>query len=484
MGLRVALLIACSHAAVGAAETCVMKNGVNPWTDRTFTVDGLGGAIPLNQVVPKQAFNARRLVVPKGTKNAVIGVWKGASGTYAGRLGLKRTGLRARLVAPGGRTALTYDVMVFDNPPETTSFNGAGAGVLLIALNVDGPLVPRKTYARVYRGLKREQAFDGQAWPFKPGKRPVKMYVREPRAGVNADTGFMLLLHNWGGTYRQTVSWCNACADRYNVVGISVDYLQSGEGRVAKGIPYDHGYLQAMDCLRALYHVQQQLRDAGAAFSARRFYAAGASGGGNVTLMVNKLAPRTFACVMDLCGMPGLTDDIAYGRRGLNAGYSTDPKHPAYLTKDMQEIRDPGHPGHLAIQRLANPMNKVIIVHGLDDGSCAAVDKIAIYRNRVAAGFRPDGHFLTPWHIGSGGVQGTHHGIGSRLTVIQHFGDAYFLPAPDGHLAARTQGKNDFEAKARVVYPTTHGQYVVDYSQGPPTIAFTQTAARQAGTAD
>jgi predicted esterase len=475
MVIRVALIVVCFQGALCAVETCVMTNGVNPWTDREFTVDGLTGPLDLKQTVPKQKFNSRTLRVPAGAKNALIGVWQGASSRYVRLLGLKRTGLKARLARPDGGTALNYDVMIYDNPAPAMFFEHGGAGILLIALDVDLPTMSTKKDTRVYKGLAKEQEFEGQPWPLKPGKRLVKVYVREPSRGVDADTGFMLLSHNWGGKHTQVASWCNACADRYNVIAVSVNYLQSGEPKVTEGIPYDHGYLQAMDCLRALYHVQQQLTKAKAAFSARRFYAAGASGGGNVTLMVNKFAPHTFACVMDLCGMPGLTDDIAFGKGGLNAGYSKDPNSRAYLTQDMQEIRDPGHPQHLAVQHRANRANKVIIVHGLDDRYCAAVDKTAIYKNMLAAGFRPDGHFLTKWHLGRGGIESTGHRIGSRLKVIQHYGDDYFTPYPAGRLAAETKGKNDFEAKGQVIYPTTNGKYTIDYANGPPTISFSKT---------
>ena len=93
-------------------------------------------------------------------------------------------------------------------------------------------------------------------------------------------------------------------------------------------------------------------------FAAGRIYGTGGSGGGNVIQMANKFAPRTFTCIVGLSGMASLTDDIAFnlpGGSGLNARCSCDPASPAYLTKDMQEIRDLGHPGHLAeMARLGN----------------------------------------------------------------------------------------------------------------------------------
>jgi len=328
-----------------------------------------------------------------------------------------------------------------------------------------------------FKGLKLEQEFIGQEWSFKPGTRNVKMYVREPNNGINKDTGFMLLLHNWGGTYKQTKIWCDLLANCYNVVGISVNYLQSGEGKVTPGIPYDYGYIQAIDCLRAVYHVRQQLLDAGAVFNENRYYAAGGSGGGNVSLMCNKFAPHTFACIVDMCGMAALTDEIAFGECELNAGYSRDKKSPCFMSEDMQEIRDLGNPAHLLAQYKANPKNKVLIVHGLDDKTCCTY-KIKIFHNMVNAGFHPDGHFLTQWNVvNQQSVGNTEHSIGNRLAVIQEFGDDYLLPSPRGALAVQTSCKNDFERSAKVIYPTKNGRYVVDYSQGTPSIKFEKSTS-------
>jgi len=325
--------------------------------------------------------------------------------------------------------------------------------------------------------MQSEQEFVSQEWPFAPGERKVKMHVEVPAAGITAGTGLMLVLHNWGGRYNEAhyVAWCREFADRYNVVAASVNYLQSGGQPEAEGKrPYDCGYLQAIDCLRALYAIDEQLRASGTAYNPRRCYAMGGSGGGNVSLMVSKFAPHTFACIIDICGMPGLTDGIAYGLRetgtSLNAGYSRDPASSAFLARHMQEIRDPGFPAHLAIQFKANPASKVVVVHGLDDTSCPAVDKIRIFHDMMAAGFRPDGHFLTPWFVDGKAVTTTGHPVGNRMLVVERFADAYLLET--GALALAVPGPNDFERKIDVVFPVTGGQYVVDYSHGPPSIRF------------
>src|SRR5204863_409622 len=126
---------------------------------------------------------------------------------------------------------------------------------------------------------------------------------------VKPTTGLMLSLHNWGGRGFAGTADAKSLAERFNVVAVGVDYLQSGDN-ASNDIPepYDFGYLQALDALRALHFVFDGLQSRGIAFAKGRIFATGGSGGGNVTLMVNKLAPRTFACVIDLCGMARLTD--------------------------------------------------------------------------------------------------------------------------------------------------------------------------------
>ncbi|HRU05994.1 MAG TPA: DUF2920 family protein [Candidatus Brocadiia bacterium] len=323
------------------------------------------------------------------------------------------------------------------------------------------------------RLLAQDQEFDAQEWPFEPGPRKVKMWIQEPERGVNANTGLMLVLHNWGGFYTspEYVKWCKTFADRYNVVAVSVNYLQSGEDwkRTEGRLPYDHGYLQAMDCLGALYHVRRQLKAQGAAFNDSRIYSMGGSGGGNVTQMVMKLAPRAFACGVDICGMPGLTDNVAYGlgQDGckLNAGYSRDPASPCFLSVDMQEIRDFGHVEHNRIRFQLNPSQKIVIVHGVADRSCSVVRKIDQFQRMVALGMDVDGHFLTEWHVDGVVVTTTGHKVGDREQVVVRFADEYLLE--NGRMKKSAPGPSDFALGGEVVYPTTNGKFVIDYKAYP-----------------
>jgi len=193
-----------------------------------------------------------------------------------------------------------------------------------------------------------------QEWPLRPGPRKVRVLVHYPAgklANVGPATGVMLTLHNWGGVDCVGTADPKQLANRFNVIALCVNYLQSGPKDSIEGPePYDYGYLQSLDALRALYFAVHNLRELERPFAAGRLYCTGGSGGGNVTLMANKLAPHTFATVIDLCGMKKLTDDVAFnlpGGSGLDARYVRDANNPYRLTRDEQEIRFVGHPDHV-----------------------------------------------------------------------------------------------------------------------------------------
>ena len=315
--------------------------------------------------------------------------------------------------------------------------------------------------------------FEGQEYRLEPGERQVLMYIKEPSAGIGGNTGIILLSHNWGGTWELTRPWCDVICDKFNLIAVSVNYLQSGWRADKNTVPYDHGLLQAGDLLRAVWHIREYLAAEGAAWNPRRCYAAGASGGGNVSQMANKLAPHSFACVIDLCGMACLSDAIAFGEQRLNALYSRDPDSPYYLTPAMREIRDLGNMTHLARQFQANPANQVVIVHGLDDDYCPVTDKIAVFRNMIRAGFRPEGHFITPNQVDGIVVTTTGHQVGDRAYVIAHFGKDYL--AERGEHIAQLREPGDFDRRHVVVYPVTGGEYRIDFGCGAPTIGFVPT---------
>jgi len=322
-----------------------------------------------------------------------------------------------------------------------------------------------------------------QEWPLRPGPRHIKAYLYYPAGSIDnvrPTTGLMLSLHNWGGTAAVGTADPKFLADRYDVVAICVDYLQSG--KYEPTVPYDFGYLQALDALRALWWVFDGLEKRGKPFARDRLFATGGSGGGNVALMANKLAPRTFACVVDCSGMAKLSDDIAYGLDGestLNAGWSRDRNSPHYLSPEAQELRFIGHPGHLRTMKTLGTLCKVIVSHGSKDNTCPITDAREMVANMKAAGIDVEGHFITEADLDGKVFKDPGHAVGDRTLIVDRFAGKYL--AAGGPTAVARKTTSDFERRdENVRYATPNGVWVISYVQGFPVGRFEPSTSRTA----
>jgi dienelactone hydrolase len=319
-----------------------------------------------------------------------------------------------------------------------------------------------------------------QEWPLRPGPRTVRVKVHYPggkRANVNKDTGLMLTLHNWGGVDCVGTANPRELADRLNVIALCVNYLQSGPKDSIEGPePYDFGYLQSLDALRALYFAYNDLRSTGKPFATQRIYCTGGSGGGNVTLMANKLAPRTFACVIDLCGMNKLTDAIAYNLFGseLNARFSRDSKSPNHLTLDHQELRYLGNPDHLAAVKRLGPTAKIIVVHGVDDTTCPFADaqEMVAWMKRAAIDVEP--RFIGKKDLDGKIFTSSGHSLGDRTKIVFQVAGKYL--EPNGAEVLLRKGPCDFERREDIRYRTSNGVFVISYAKGYPVGRFEPAA--------
>ena len=140
--------------------------------------------------------------------------------------------------------------------------------------------------------------------------------------------------------------------------------------------------------------------------------------------MANKFAPNTFACIVDLSGMASLTDDFAYhlpGGSPANARYSHDRSSPAYLSPDMQEIRDLGNPGHLALQAKSENRCKIVVIHGEDDPICLASDKHRVVDAMRVARLDVEPHFITKAGVAGKLIKNSAHAIGERTGLLMQF---------------------------------------------------------------
>ncbi len=318
-----------------------------------------------------------------------------------------------------------------------------------------------------------------QEWPLKPGPRMVKIAIHYPDGSlksVTKSTGIMLTLHNWGGTNCAGTANPDALAKRLDVVAICVNYLQSGrQASIEDPQPYDFGYLQGLDALRALWFMFDGLKQKELPFDSRRIFATGGSGGGNVTQMVNKLAPRTFACVIDMCGMSKLSDDVAFnlpGGSGLNARWSRDPENPNWLSPAAQEIRFIGNPAHLAVMKDLKNDCKIVVVHGVDDGTCRFEEKQELVANMHAAGLDVEPHFITKEDLDGKVFTSSGHALGNRTEIVFRVAGKY-LEAGHSETSRQRSGPSDFENRdSTVSYPVTGGKYVISYAAGYPVATF------------
>jgi len=316
-----------------------------------------------------------------------------------------------------------------------------------------------------------EVEIPAQEWPFRPGPRTITVNIFYPGGslnGVTPEMGLFLTLHNWGGTKSSGTADPQSLVDRLNVIALTVEYLQSSDKEDATE-PYDYGYLQALDCLRALWFVHHGLTEAGRQFDGSRIFACGGSGGGNVSLMVNKLAPRTFTCIIDMCGMAKLSDDMAFGLpegSTVNARYSQDPASPNFLRPGHQELVFVGNPTHAQSMHDLGSTGTIVIVHGEQDITCPYPDAQEMAANLAAAGLTVEPHWIGPDNLDGTVFKSAGHPLGNRTEIVFHVaGD---ILATDGARAGHRTGPTDFERREDIVYSTTDGRYVISYASGYP----------------
>ena len=311
-----------------------------------------------------------------------------------------------------------------------------------------------------------------QEWPARPGPREVRLQIHYPggtRASIGPRTGIFLTLHNWGGSDCAGTASPAALAREFNCVALCVNYLQSGPKDSIEGQePYDFGWLQGLDALRALWLVFHELDESKTPFARGRLFATGGSGGGNVTLMANKLAPRTFTAVVDMCGMKKLSDALAYklpASGGLDARWSRDPASPNYLAPGAQEIRFVGHPAHLVEMKRLGTTAKVFSVHGLDDKTCLA-DGQEMVANMTRAGLDITPVWVTKEMVDGKVFATTGHALGNRTLIPGHVAGKFLRADSPDALDRKTP--TDFERREDLRYATTDGVFIVSYASGFP----------------
>lgn len=269
-----------------------------------------------------------------------------------------------------------------------------------------------------------------------------------PRMGINENTGVAVSLHNWGGTGCENTADGQSIADTFNCVVSCPSYELASDPELPAGA-YDLGLHQAIFALREFANLYEWLRkhkrERGIVESGldRRF-AVGASGGGLVALMMNKLAPQTFSGVFVINPLVG-------------AWHHTEAaKWPRSVPMRSFEIREIADDRHLAIMRRRK--NKAVV--GFVAG---AEDTIATYAQTVMAHLDMALSGIETYFVGVyPGViffpfQDAGHSLGDRTYITQTYAGPVF--------AATTKNKTDFERRSEISFPVTGGAYVVKYGK-------------------
>ena len=317
-----------------------------------------------------------------------------------------------------------------------------------------------------------------QEWPLRPGVRTVRTKITYPvgnLSSVRESTGLMLTLHNWGGVDCVGTADPATLARELNVIAICVNYLQSGPQDSVEGPePYDFGFLQAIDALRGLYAVRHKLQSQNILFAAQRTYVTGGSGGGNVALMANKFAPRTFAGVIDICGMKKLSDDVAYGLPAgsdLNARYVRDTQHTYRLTPDHQELRFLANRAHLQRSKAYGTSARIVVVHGVNDQTCPFEDAQEFVNAMQRTGLDVIPRFISAADIDGEVYLNSEHSLGDRSRIVVR---EFRNHLAQHKLAEQANVISDFERREEIDYPTADGRFIVSYQQGYPAVRFEQ----------
>jgi dipeptidyl aminopeptidase/acylaminoacyl peptidase len=247
----------------------------------------------------------------------------------------------------------------------------------------------------------------------------------------------MVLLHGWGGDYHQYDSYCQDWRNRYNCFMLQVNYRGSSQATQ----PYDFGKYQAIDVLRAIHWVRRHYP-----VNDQRIIGWGGSGGGNVILQCAKMAPHTFALVIECAGITHPTNaadmqagwdrpDRPGGWQGTALGGTKEYPEPERL------IRDP-----LYHASLIN--TKVYIFHPDLDTTVGVQHGI-----QMARALRQAGREVV-FEIVEGGDHGFSHALDpherDRKTCTEHY-------AAEDMLQRRTDGVTDFERRQPVVLPVNDG---------------------------
>lgn len=136
--------------------------------------------------------------------------------------------------------------------------------------------------------------------------RKLNIYFSEPDAGVNSETGMVLLIPGFGGSSQSNVykKMRSKFADDYNLITIQCDYfgwefMQTDLLEETPANFNDMGVMQALDNITAVMIISEIIKDNNLSFNAGKVIAYGHSHGAYLSYLSNIFAPSLFSLIID-----------------------------------------------------------------------------------------------------------------------------------------------------------------------------------------
>ncbi len=376
-------------------------------------------------------------------------------------------------------------------------------------------------------------------------EREIDIYVTEPREGINDNTGIMLIIHG-AGAYAESAyfeklrkDWAN----RYNVITLGVNYLGTKE-RIDTKLSFpddsiqklfqklttsqreeflaknehsiddlivhfpnqdflneifvyndikrsikdycDYGFIQAIDCLYAVYYVLSLCSYYGIKINKNRIFAYGSSLGGYLAQMCLRFAPSTFRLIADNSGFVNIppkeifpVDMGATAKCVMKNGmivsliwsqlYSQNPNERFYFSPDMFQIRSLDYSSSLdSFGKLCK--SQIFMFHGRDDLIVNADGKNDLHKKYLEHGIESSFFCFSEKDVDNKVIKNSGHAMGADIKkLFEKYCDEYCIEeAADNDFAKQT----DFDKGSVIKYNTENGYFIIDYSAGVPSIKF------------
>ncbi|MCK6439941.1 MAG: DUF2920 family protein [Planctomycetes bacterium] len=254
---------------------------------------------------------------------------------------------------------------------------------------------------------------------------------------------------------------------------------------------WDYGCLQAMDALAALHSVHRRLREKNAPFNPARNHIIAQSAGSQTALMCIKLAPRSFASIVDIGGIYVTADNREalravltdpFGRihehHYMNAtmafdsgprvtlyqrnpvGFSSGVSRSGATLDDELDIRDVSRPDHLGNWQPGRLC--VFSTHGLHDELVSQAFKERAHAHYRHLGARSEFRTIGPADVDGNVIVSTYHEFAKNLQgACEQFASEHLLYAPPRELGT------DIASDHTYAFPSTTGTWQMTFSPEP-----------------